>query len=191
MKKFTLKLLGAILVGLAVGLLSVGWAIEKVVDAQSERIGPWRTNPNIGSEDADPYTKAYVALHGLLALNRTEAIYFTAVQDSSGELLSGRCSYVVKGSAIDTRWWTITAYGSDDYLIANAQGRYSISVHDVGEEDFSFMVAKHAPSSGGFLPHGGVKRFSLTLRAYNPSPALMNQLDTIELPTITKGACDG
>lgn len=190
MKSFAVRVFAAVLLSIALGFLSARWAIEKVAETQAVHAGPWFTNPAIGGADADPYTKAFIALHGLLALNRSEAIYFFANEDSSGTPLSGRCTYLIKGDPINARWWTITAYGSDDYLIANGEDRYSVSVLDVGPDPYSFVVAKQAPNSGVYLLNGGVEHFALTLRAYNPSAALLNDLANAELPAIIRGACD-
>jgi len=97
MKSFTFRFIGAVLLSLTLGFISARWAIDKVADAQSVHVGPWATNPAIGGGDADPYTKASIALHGLLALQQSEAVYYFANKDSSGEPLSGQCSDLVKG----------------------------------------------------------------------------------------------
>src|SRR5678815_316989 len=86
--------------------------------------GPWRTSLEAGSREGGMYLRAGIAVHGLLALNRSETVYYTATTDSSGIALDGRCTYRVRGRDPKSRWWSITAYGPDDYLIPNTAHRY-------------------------------------------------------------------
>src|SRR5215469_11825843 len=90
------------------------------------RDGPWVTNLFIGSAAGGPYTRASIALHGLFAINRNEVIYYDTSRDDSGEPLVVNCEYVLQGRDPDARWWSLTAYGADDYLIANPTNRYSV-----------------------------------------------------------------
>lgn len=187
--KFAIKLAISLVVAVGLGYGSARWAIEKVTRSQSVHNGSWGINTTIGSSDVDPYAKAYVALHGLLALNKSEAIYFSAWQDSSGEPLDGSCTYAVSGKGIDARWWTITVYGADDFLIPTDGDKFALSVHELGSGDFSFQVGPHVTHDDQGLSTGDEKKVSLTLRAYNPDPSLLESLDTVELPTIEKEAC--
>ena len=124
--QFVLKALTALVGGVFLGLL-VTWL--SVVRGMSGDVasGPWHTNLLIGSAESDPVLRAQVALHGLFALNRGETIYYTAMRDGAGAALDGRCVYALEGRDPPARWWSITAYGADDFLIPNAQGRYAIS----------------------------------------------------------------
>ena len=134
--------------------------------------GPWKTSLVAGSPQSDPYTRARVALHGLLALNRKETIYYTATEDSDGAKLDGNCRYEVRGRDPNTRWWSITAYGADDYLIPNPGNLYSVSA-DIGPaaEGRQFPIPSAAPTPIRRTPAGfptGTGAFSLTFGSTIP-----------------------
>lgn len=170
--------------GIGSAIYGAGYVTQK----QSIANGPWMTNPDIGSEQANPYIRAYVALHGLFALNREEAIYFTAATDNEGEKLTTNCSYTVSGKKLDARWWTITAYGRDDFLIDNSEDKYALSMSELGNQTFSFTVSRKR-ADGHWLPLDGKGRFSLTLRLYNPEEAALKSPGTISMPSIRKRSC--
>lgn len=70
-----------LLLAVAAGLGSA-WAVLKSSAAFGESAGPWRVSTLAGSADADLYTRARVALGGLLALNRQETMYYVADTDN-------------------------------------------------------------------------------------------------------------
>jgi hypothetical protein len=186
---FALKLLAALVVGTVVGLLVTWLTIMRgMPDGISN--GPWRTSLLIGSPGGDPYVRALVAVHGLLALNRSETIYFTAATDNSGQPLDGICTYQITWHDPDARWWSITAYGSDDFLIPNPVDRYSISKNSVvRQSDGSFTASVgSAANVQNWIPTAR-GRFSLTLRLYNPGKAVAANPAGSSLPTIARGAC--
>lgn len=157
-------------------------------------IGPWKTSTNIGSAQADPYTRARVAIGGLLALNRSETIYFTAADDDAGDALHVSCTYKVTGSNLPARWWSITLYGEDHYLVPNPQDRYSYGGETVvSGEDGSFVIAVGPEETdGNWIPSGDGQTgdtFTLTLRLYNPDESAALDPGGIVLPQIAKEAC--
>jgi hypothetical protein len=152
--------------------------------------GVWRTNAAIGSSGGDIYTRASVAVHGLLALNGSETIYYTATTDGAGGMLDGACSYHLTGHDPDARWWSITAYGADDYLIPGTDGHYSVSKNSIlRKDDGSFAATvSQAPAGANWI---AVRpgRFSLTLRLYNPGARVTADREHAMLPTLTKIGC--
>lgn len=153
--------------------------------------GPWRTSLYAGSSEGNMYLRAAVAVHGLLALNRNETMYYTATTDSSGVPLNGRCSYRVRGFDPKTRWWSITGYAADDYLIPNAVHRYSVSKNSVSRDpdgSFSVMVSPH---NGGdnWIPVIAGAPFSLSIRLYNPDLSVAADPEHVALPTIVREVC--
>ena len=153
--------------------------------------GPWRTSLFAGSSEGSPYLRAYVAVHGLLALSREETVYYTAKDDSDGDTLDGHCSYRVEGRDPAARWWSITAYGADDYLIQNAADRYSVSMNSVARRaDGTFGVTlSQKQAEGDWIPVAA-ERFDLTIRLYNPQAAVVADPAGVMLPTIRKGDCE-
>jgi len=187
------KIAGTLIVGTALGL-AVTWFVtgrggmgDNVVD------GVWKTSLVTGSPQSDPYTRARVALHGLLALNRNETIYYTATEDSDGAKLDGKCRYDIQGRDPNARWWSITAYGSDDYLIPNSGNLYSVSQTSVRRQKTGvFQIAvggAAAPAeSTNWIPAGD-GAFSLTLRLYNPGPDVALDPEHAVLPALKKVSC--
>jgi hypothetical protein len=188
--KLAAKILAMLFLGTALGLLATWLTIFRHDLPGGISDGPWKTNLLIGSSGGGIYTRASVAVHGLLALNRSETIYYTASVDDGGKRLNGRCSYLVTGRDPPARWWSITVYGGDDYLIPNPAGRYSISKTSVLRDASGQFVAPVAPKASGpnALPTNG-KKFSLTLRLYNPSPAVAADPARVKLPDIHKVTC--
>ena len=154
-------------------------------------IGPWQTGKSFGTVDASTLTRAKVALSGLLALPAKEAMYFTAQKDSDGRALDGRCNYVVRGGKLDGRWWSVTLYEGEGWLVKNAAKRWSVPASAVAVDDaggWSFIVSPSA-QSGTWLPTGSVPKFDLTLRLYHPSATTIQSPETARLPTIERKEC--
>lgn len=185
-----LKIIAVLVVGTVLGL-AVTWAFV-VHGAMPGGVsdGPWKTNLLIGSSGGDMKTRAAVAVHGLLALNRSETIYYTAAADSDRNALDGRCTYLISGRDPPTRWWSITAYAADDYLIANPAHRYSVSKNSVAHNASGEFVATASPKpvSHDWIALGGAP-FSLTLRLYNPDAAVARDPAHVALPAIKKVSC--
>jgi hypothetical protein len=156
------------------------------------RNGQWATNLAVGTSEASMYTRANVALHGLLALAKSEAVYYQCLGDDKGQPLRSDCDYRIEGKALDTRWWSVTAYGKDDFLIPNEAKRYSFNSDTVkANPDGSFVIYfSSAEREGNWLPSGTKgQKVTLTLRLYNPGQTVYDNPGTIQLPIITREAC--
>ncbi len=193
--KLLLKLLGCLVMAVGLGLGSAWWFIETGLGG-GVRNGAWGTNPAIGGTDADPYTRAAVARAGLLALNKSETAYFTASVDDQGDALSTACTYRLDGRPLATRWWSITAYGADHYLIPNPAKQYSQAMNSVTTQaDGGFRITVGPNAAGkdaiatGYSGAGDGDAFSLTLRLYNPASLVYENLASVSLPRITKEGC--
>lgn len=185
--KLTLVVFAVVLIGLVIGSGSAILAFENRVGENSLTNGPWRTDLVAGSRQADMYTRCRVAVHGLLALNPSEAIYFTARTDDSGNPLNSDKAYRIVGKPPDARWWSITAYGADDFLIDNELGLYSFTCDTVAHDsdgNFSIYVSK-TRKSGNWLPLGKSTTFDLCLRLFNPGKSVRENPASVELPHIT------
>lgn len=183
-------LLCALLVGVVTALLGV----RNQFAAGGVRSGAWQTNASIGSTGAGPYLRAGVALGGLLALNASETVYYTATADDDGRPLSTACQYRLEGTEPDARWWSITAYADDSFLIRGSNGRYSVDKTAVEKgADGSFVVRVGGePRAGNWIstgPPDGGQPFSLTLRLYNPDASIVSNLGSVALPRIAREHC--
>lgn len=180
---------GVVALGVLVG---AGSALYGVASGRGEiRVGPWATGTVYGSRDADMYTRARVALFGLLALGRDQTVYYTANSDDAGEPLSGDCTYLVTGTDLAARWWSVTAYGPDSYLIPNEARIYSFSKTTVtrdADDRYAVRVSA-APQPGNWLPVKAGEHFDMTARFYNPDPSVHDDPAAVALPSISKEGC--
>jgi len=156
-----------------------------------DTIGPWTTGTDYGTAQAGAYTRAVVALRGLLALPAREARYYNAAVDDQGQALDGRCRYRVRGGEGNGAWWSLTLYDAEGYLVANPPGVYSIAGAALPPAERAAWTALVAPGPqpGHWLPTGGLDRFNLTLRVYLPADGGRSNLPRAALPSIERIGC--
>jgi len=186
--KITITVLIILILGSILGVGSAFLSYDWAVNFYNIKNGPWQTNLAIGSGTANPYLRAAVAVHGLLALQQSETIYYSAYTDDDGKLLNADNVYRIEGRAPDSRWWSITVYGEDDFLIPNELNRYSYGSNSVSynsDGKFTIILSK-SHRDGNWLPLGNTKRFSLSLRLYNPGESIRRNPANVELPKIIR-----
>lgn len=198
--RLVLSLLIGSVLGIAAGAGAAFWAAGMVggglrLGSQID-VGGWSSDWTIGSKAANPWTRARVARHGLLALAKEEAVYFTAAADSEGRRLSEDCTYRVSGGAMPALWWSITLYDATSYLPRNRDNALSFDqtkAEASGEgEAWSFLIAAEGPEEGGWVSSHAAGRFDLTLRLYKPLPELIEDPEgVLPAPRIERLACQG
>lgn len=189
--KSVLKFLAIIAISLLIGTSSAFLAVDHYYESGWISNGAWRTNLAIGSEEAGMYTRAMISLHALFALNKSEAIYFSAFTDDDGMPLRSSCDYRIEGKDLPARWWSITVYGSDHFLIPNEQNRYSYTMMNVernADNSWSIYLSPE-PKSGNWIPTDNQDQLYITLRLYNPEPVVYEDPAGIELPKIIREGC--
>ena len=87
----------------------------------------WQILPSPGDKNRDIYTRAAVAMRGTFALAKPEATYFHAFNDIEELELQGNCNYHLFGNDIESRWWSITVYNEDGYLVENNEKIYALN----------------------------------------------------------------
>jgi hypothetical protein len=186
-----LKVLLTVVVALVVGGGSSCLGIRGAGYGAAVRNGAWGTSLAAGSRDAGMYTRAAVAIGGLFALSRKETLYYTAFVDDAGEPLRASCDYLLAGKELDARWWSLTVYGEDHFLVPNRWHRYSYNLANLARAgDRSYRVhLSSTPKEGNWLPTGERGTVSVTLRLYNPRPSVFEHPATTPLPSIRKVAC--
>ncbi len=188
--KTLFRWLSALIVGVALGAGSLWYMTFRAAPPSLVHNGIWRTNLEAGSAAIDAYSRLRIAVTSLLALNRSETIYFEASADAEGEPLTAACDYTLTGAPPEARWWSVTAYGPDDMLIHSASERYSASAASVETNaDGSVTIALTPDGSG---PNGiatGNATFALLLRLYHPAESLAAAPDAAALFTLNKGSC--
>ena len=133
-----------------------------------------------------------IALGGLGANPVEVAVYAKTGIDADGQPLSGECRYQLHFDTLppitDGGFWSVTAYGSDDFLIANPIERYCIndrSGYKLNEDgSLDIVLSKDAPEDqSNWLPVGE-DDFHLFMRIYLPN---MNELNSMwTAPVVTR-----
>lgn len=181
----------AALAGVATGTGIAVQTIRSGAMGDQLRSGAWSTGRDVGTADADAKTRAVVALRGLLALPKSEARYFIAVEDDAGRPLSGKCNYRVSGGVLDARWWSITRYDIAGWLLPNRWEKHSIGSAAIPADrqgNWQVMVGPE-PRPGLWIPTATDGRFDLTLRAYHPHGAIADDPTRAVLPRIVRQEC--
>jgi hypothetical protein len=147
--------------------------------------GGWLYLPSrVGAYGTDYLLRAQLAILGIGANTPAEAVYPTALADSTGALLTGANSYRLvfrPGHLPPARgFWSITMYDFDGFLVPNAAQRYSLGpTHPplVRRGDGSIVIAiqRTRPTERDVnwlpAPAGG---FRLSLRLYWPRPSVLS-----------------
>jgi len=185
------EVLAIVLVALVIGVGSAVWVIDSFAKVQMIKDGAWTSNPSVGSVQANMYIRATIARIALFALSKTEALYYNAFTDEEGEPLRPECDYIIEGGDLPARWWSITAYDKDHFLIPNALNRYSYNMKNLRrDEQGRYKIhLSQTPKDLNWLPAAKEGTMSLTLRAYNPAPDLRENMGNAELPKIRKVDC--
>lgn len=182
-----------VLAGLLAGAAS-GWYSLQHGMVQGETYSGWNGSRVTGSVDADPWTRARVAISGLLALNKSQAIYFSRNTDDSGERLREDCRYRVSGGAMPARWWSITVYAADNYLPRNADDALSFDQTEAqpdGQAAWSGIMAPSRPEAGAWASTSKAGAYDITLRLYQPTAQAQQDYAVIPMPKVTKLDCGG
>ena len=134
-----------------------------------------------------------MARRGLLALNRSEAIYYTRYDDSDGAPLRADCAYVVEGQPPDGGWWSLTLYAADDFLAVNGDHAHSVNADGVSagtDNQWRATIQDEMPGDGSaWISSRNAGLFSLTYRVYQPSQALQISPSRLVPPRIIRLGC--
>jgi hypothetical protein len=183
----------AIIAGIVLGAASAWATLAAGRDNFSERYGAWTHSRAAGSTAAGPYTRAIIAKEGLLALSAREALYFNLAEDQDGRTLTEDCIYELSGREVDARWWSVTLYADDGFLVQNSDLAYSIDASRVRLGPGGAWRVRIAPVRGDaahWLSSRAARRdFSLTLRVYNPQRDFRASEET--LPVLNRLSCAG
>lgn len=184
---------GVLIAGLVAGAAS-GWYTLQHGMVQGETYSGWRGSKVTGSVDADPWTRARVAVSGLLALNKSQAIYFSRNTDDSGARLREDCRYRVSGGALPARWWSITVYAADNYLPLNDDDALSFDqteAQPAGQVEWTGILSPKRPEGEPWASTNKAGDYDITLRLYQPTPQAQQDYGAIPMPKVTKLDCGG
>ena len=157
----------------------------------------WTILPSPGDPDRSIYTRAAVAAAGTFASKKPEQAYYQTEIDIEDQPLNGNCLYRLSGEDIESRWWSITAYANDGFLIENTEKLYSYNsetinynanggfeIYFLGDNDFISDV-----SNENWLRVNQDENFNVSLRIYYPGEEFFSNLRRVNLPIIEKVKC--
>ena len=186
----------AILTGCAIGFGSAVamaglWPGSSALAFGDVDVNDWRSDFAIGSEAADPYTRARVARHGLLALAKSEAVYFTRATDEDGQPLREACIYRLSGGTMPAGWWSVTLYDARSMLPNNKDGALSIDAGRAGGGEWEAIISPEQPAGAAhWISSRNAGTFDLTLRLYMPDPAVLDApANSLIPPRIERQSC--
>lgn len=151
----------------------------------------------VGEAAADERLRALIALGGLAALPRTEAMYLSARTDADGKPLTGAKSYrvTIPARVPAGAFWSLSMYQIEPdgrlFFVKNDLGRFAVgdrSAHLRYERDGSFQIFVQAPKPQGervvnWLP-APKGPFALVFRAYLPKAEMLD--GSFRLPPVVE-----
>ena len=157
----------------------------------------WTILPSPGDPDRSIYTRAAVAAAGTFASKKPEQAYYQTEIDIEDQPLNGNCLYRLSGEDIESRWWSITPYANDGFLIENTEKLYSYNsetinynanggfeIYFLGDNDFISDV-----SNENWLRVNQDENFNVSLRIYYPGEEFFSNLRRVNLPIGEKVKC--
>jgi len=176
----------------AIGLGATWLTLTRGVAFGAMTIGAWTAWPKSGSIDIDPYARATIARTGELPVGTGDGVAFYAHTDDAGDVLDGRCTFVISGMTPTARYWTLTLYDRQGRLVANAIDRQGFTSAEILRDASGRFVISVGPRarSGNWLPSGGIERFVLVWRLYDTSIGVAS-LTTKEgpMPAVVRKSC--
>lgn len=176
------------------GGASVWYALASQEGLGAVTVGSWTAFPDIGTPDADPYSKARIAREGALALGRAEGLSFVAQRDADGAALQRDCDYRIEGTVPASRFWTVYAAAPGGAIIrAGTQRAPALQSYQLlRQQDDSLIITASAHASpGNWLALSGTGPMLLVVNLYDTPIASSTGLADITMPRIVRVHCDG
>lgn len=171
-------------------LLQLKDKLKTEAENYAQQMGQWIYYGDPIGDFGTAYTyRAMVALMGLGANTTDIAIYPKTEVDHTGAVLTGKKTYTLHFDSfpptLEKGFWSVTAYGEDDFLIDNPIDRYCINDRSVLNRNADGSVdvtLSHAmpENTENWLPIGETE-FHLFLRIYKPD---WNALRGWQPPTV-------
>ena len=167
---------------IALGRWLADWKIAQELKKPRDAVQGWVTPPgNLGNFGTDYRIRAVVAMIGLGANLPADAMYPSASVDVLGRPLDGSKQYRLHfppgGLPPAKAFWSVTAYGADDFLIENSIQRHALGSRDKlltnadGSLDLYIQAAPPPEKwQANWLPVRQGQAFILNARLYWPLP---------------------
>jgi hypothetical protein len=177
-----------VLIGTLLGLSVTAYRLLNYESSKAFfRNGNWMgtTNLPLGK---DALITAQITLFAMFALPSEEAVYLLSRRDNENVRFHSFNDYVISGNTgnIKAKYWSITAYGNDLFLIPNKQERYSVnSTNVIADSAGNFqIILSNKEHNGNWLPTPANAQFNLLLRIYKGESEFLSRLSSTPLPGI-------
>jgi hypothetical protein len=186
-------ILVVLVVAIGGGAGSVWVALSASEGVGAVNVGAWTAFPDVGTPEADTYSKARFAREGGLSLGRAEGIAFSAQRDSAGDPLRRECAYMIEGAIPSARFWTLYAADARRIVLPPTIRRVPAlhSLEMLRTIDGAIRVAIGGrPTPGNWLGITGSGPMQLVLTLYDTPTTTAARAVEIELPQVLKVGCD-
>lgn len=153
--------------------------------------GAWKTWPNAGAPEPDPYTHAVIARNGGLLLGRGEGVQFVATHDDNGQRLERTCNYRISGRTPIAAFWTLQAIDNDGASIVATQTRQAFNSLRLvrSNEGIATLHVGSQIQPGNWMEIGGMGYFEFVLTFYDASVFAGFGTTITGLPEIRNEGC--
>jgi hypothetical protein len=143
-----------------------------------------KSPPGIGTSSASDEVRAAVALAGLGALPKDEAIYWSATLDRDGAELDGGQRYrlTIPAEVPAGAFWSLSMYerlpDGRLFYVDNPLARYAVGNRTPGltrntDGSLTLILTAVEPTDGNWLPSPRAGPFTLVFRAYLPEAPIL------------------
>lgn len=179
-----------VILGFSIGCGVAVYRIAHWTDEDATiRNGAWNANRKM-EMGRDRLLTARIATAATFALDPSEAVYMVAEGDTERRKFDAAYDYIIEGDSrwLNARYWSITMYAPDFFLVPNEAQRFSFNVMNTTfDEQGGFRIhISSKKQEGDWLPSVSNGHFYLLLRLYHPEPAFFGHLNEVPLPTITR-----
>lgn len=190
---FFLRFVVFIVVAIFLGLGFTALSLSTSSGFAAKREGGWKSWRLAGHQQADPYTRAFVAKTGQLPFPPQIAQTYFALYDNAHRRLHTSCTYLIESGAVEAKWWTLAAYDYNGLVVANPQKRYSFNAESAMtkfEGGFQIYISRH-PQPENWLPMGSQGPFILVYRLYRQhlTDDKIGEDKKVVLPLIKRVSC--
>ncbi|MDG0817814.1 DUF1254 domain-containing protein [Bdellovibrio svalbardensis] len=144
----------------------------------------WMSLRTVGIYGDKYLDRAYVAMTGLGANTREDAVYFRAVTDATGDKFNGKNKYVLrfkKGQIPPVNgFWSLSMYNSKRFFVKNPIDRFAIGDRDRlnfnSDGSLDIYVQSQSPGKAkeaNWLP-APAEDFNLVMRLYWPKQVVLD-----------------
>ena len=171
---------------ISLGRWAADFKVGRGLKKPRQLVRGWATPPaNLGAYGTDYATRAVVAMIGLGPNLPADAIYPSAQVDAQGTPLHGQHRYRLHFKAGELppvkAFWSVTAYGADDYLIDNPLQRHALGDRDAlrlnADGSLDLWIQADTPAAdkqSNWLPVKAAAPFLLNARLYWPQEAALS-----------------